>query len=120
MIEKFEVGKGMYLDKTTTDLLKFLSCIMVAIHHYACYAISTEYSSNIILKAFSTQGGYLGVALFFFMSGYGLMQSERKKHLDFLPFLKKRLCKILLPSLLMTIIWIPLYCKIKIQGGVIC
>ena len=90
---------------------------MVALHHYSAYVISLGYSNNIILKAFSTQGGYLGVALFFFMSGFGLMMSEIKHHLGCVAFLKKRLSKILVPSIFVTIIWMPVYCDLIAGGG---
>ena len=107
---------GIYLDRTLTDVVKLLSCMMVAIHHYANYAISTGYSGNIILRLFSTQGGYLGVALFFFLSGYGLMKSESKHHLGFNAFVVKRFGKVFLPVLLVTLFWLPIY-VLLIGGG---
>lgn len=42
---------------------------------------------------------------FFFLSGYGLMESEAKSHLNITAFLKRRLLKIYLPVLLMTFLW---------------
>lgn len=101
--------EGIYLDRSLTDIIKMISCLMVAIHHYAGYAISRGYSDSLILKAFSTQGGYLGVALFFFLSGYGLMKSEQKKHLGFKDFARKRFGKVFIPVLLVTAIWLPIY-----------
>lgn len=108
---------GIYLDRTLTDVVKLLSCMMVAIHHYANYAISTGYSGNIILRLFSTQGGYLGVALFFFLSGYGLMKSESKHHLGFKAFVVMRFGKVFLPVLLVTLLWLPIYLFVVTGGG---
>lgn len=50
----------------------------------------------------------MGVAVFFFLSGYGLMESEQKHHLGLLEFCKRRLSKVYLPTLLVTVIWIPI------------
>lgn len=78
---------------------------MVMIHHYSQYVVSNNISTSLFYKLFSTQGGYLGVALFFFLSGFGLMESDRKKHLSIGPFLRKRMLKIYLPVILISFIW---------------
>lgn len=118
MISKYHSSaEYFYLDRSLTDMIKMFSCIMVAVHHYSCYAISTGLNDNLFLQAFSTQGGYLGVAIFFFMSGYGLMMSERNHHLDCISFLKKRLSKVLIPSIVITIVWLPVFCMMRIGGG---
>lgn len=110
MISKYKTAEeGLYIERSLTDVIKMLSCLMVAIHHYSGYAISTGYDNNIILRAFSTQGGYFGVALFFFLSGYGLMKSDQKTHLGAKAFFIKRMGKVFLPVLLITTIWLPYY-----------
>lgn len=65
-------NEGVYLNRSLTDLVKWLCCIMVALHHYSQYVLSNDISNNIIYQIFSTQGGYLGVGVFFFLSGFGL------------------------------------------------
>lgn len=70
------------LDRNVTDLVKFLSCLLVALHHYSQYVVSQNISHNVFYEAVSSQGGFLGVAIFFFLSGYGLMKSEQKCHLN--------------------------------------
>lgn len=95
-------------DKNFTDLIKFLCSIMVAIHHYSKYIIYQCHSENLIYKFFCSQGGYLGVAIFF-LSGYGLMTSENKSHIPFIVFIKKRLSNVYLPVLLISLIWLPIY-----------
>ena len=102
--------QNLLFDRNLTDLIKLLSCIMVALHHYSQYVLSSGFSNNILYSLLSCQGGYLGVALFFFFFVYGLMKSEQNKHLELLPYLRKRYLKVYLPVLLSAIIWIPIKC----------
>lgn len=104
------------LDRGLTDTIKFLASVMIALHHYSQLVLSTGVSDNLIYKLFSTQGGYLGVALFFFFSGYGVMMSDIKNHFSLVQFFKKRILKIYRPVVLITIVWLPvIYMK---SGGV--
>lgn len=96
-------AQGFVLDRGLTDLLKFISAIMIAIGHYS--AVVSDMSNNPIYHVLPQFTGYVGVAIFFFLSGYGLMMSEKKKHLDLLRFLKKRLSKVYLPVVMVTLIW---------------
>ena len=79
---------------------------MIVLHHYAQYLCATIPTVPLIYKLLTQQAGYLGVAVFFFLSGFGLMESEQKSHLGFLRFLKKRLFKVYLPVLTVTFIWL--------------
>ena len=92
------------LDKGLTDLIKFLSCLMIALHHYS-QGMVVAGTHNPIYLLFSTQGGWLGVAIFFFLSGYGLMKSDMKNHQSPIQFFKKRLLKTYLPAVLISVIW---------------
>lgn len=108
-------------DRNLTDLMKFVACLMVAMSHYSGYALANGVSSNIIYKVIAATGGYLGVALFFFLSGYGLMMSDMKHHLGFVDFLKRRLSKTWLPAVLVSAIWLGINMVIEANGGgVIC
>lgn len=80
----------MQFDRGLTDFIKFLSCIMIALHHFSQIR-GVQGASNIFYFLFATQGGYLGVAIFFFLSGYGLMKSEMSKHLSIPVFLENNL-----------------------------
>ena len=101
--------EGIYFNRGLTDLIKMLCCVMVALHHYSQYVLSHNIASNLFYMALSAQGGYLGVGIFFFLSGYGLIKSDMNKHLSFLMFIKKRITKVYLPVLLISIIWFPIY-----------
>lgn len=91
-------------DKNLTDLIKFSACLMIALHHYS-QGMVVAGTHNLIYQLFSTQGGWLGVAIFFFLSGYGLMKSDMKNHLAPISFFRKRLMKTYLPAVLVSAIW---------------
>lgn len=93
------------LTKYTSNFIKIIAALMVMLNHYSQYVLSNGLSNNIIYKMLSTQGGFLGVAIFFFLSGYGLMESEKLRHLNFLDFIKKRILKIYIPVFVITFIW---------------
>lgn len=94
------------LDRNITDLLKFVACIMVAMSHYSGYALAEGVSSSVIYKVIAATGGYLGVAVFFFLSGYGLMKIDQKRHRNFAEFCKRRLAKAWLPAVVVSAIWL--------------
>lgn len=84
-----------------------MACLVIALHHYAQNILVSGDSDNIIWHALSAQGGYSGVALFFFLSGYGLAESEQKQHLSVPQFIKKRFWKVYEPVLIINLItWI--------------
>lgn len=96
------------LSKDVSNAVKVFAALTVMLSHYSQYVVANGISNSIIFKTISSQGGYLGVALFFFMSGYGLMESERKSHLTLKHFFKRRFLKIYLPVLLVSAVWIVL------------
>lgn len=116
------------LTKNTTNTLKFLSAVIVMLHHFSQYVCARGLSDHIFYKALSSQGGFIGVAVFFFLSGYGLMESEQKSHLNIQTFFKRRFLKVYLPVLCVTFLWMivsPFVCavapfygyEIEIWGG---
>lgn len=88
-----------------SNAIKIIAAILVMLSHYSQYICTNHHSPSIVFLALSSQGGYLGVAFFFFLSGFGLMESEKKAHLSAFDFFKKRLLKIYLPVLLVTLLW---------------
>lgn len=94
------------LDRNVTDFIKVIACVMVAMSHYSGYALANNVSSSVLYHIIAAVGGYLGVAIFFFLSGYGLMKSEMKYPLQWVDFLNKRLTKTWLPAVLVSLIWL--------------
>ena len=103
IIKKTSWG-GVTLPYELTQLLKGLCCVMIALHHYSQYMIAEGLSSSLFYQLFSTQGGYAGVAMFFFLSGFGLMESESKRHLNIWEFIVKRFWKVYKAVLVINII----------------
>lgn len=99
------------IDRGFSNLLKFVSAILIAFHHYAQYVVIQPVAPRfeIFWWILSYQCGYIGVAVFFFLSGYGLMQSDLKEHLSVTLFLNKRIKRIIFPLVVLAGIWIPLY-----------
>ena len=110
----------IYLSKRTCDLVKFISALLVLSSHVGSVALGKQYAStHWMFYVMATQNGYIGVAIFFFLSGYGLMESNKKSHLTLSDFISRRLMKIYLPVVLVSAIWIiiappyvlPISCK---------
>lgn len=91
-------------DKGVTDVIKLMSIAMIAIHHFLQYAL-TRGNGGAFSSLYCSQAGYLGVALFFFLSGYGVMKSHQRHQMSFGEFVNKRLLKIILPMLLANLLW---------------
>lgn len=106
-------------DRNVTDALKFVACIMVALGHYCGYCSVSDVHNVFIdaIRPVSPQFGYLGVALFFLLSGYGLMMSDLKAHLQFDAFLRRRLSKTWLPAVLVSALWLCINVAINTSGG---
>ena len=97
-------GGYFFISRGFSDILKSIACVVIALHHYSQNIIITEGANNLLYFLFSTQGGYSGVALFFFLSGYGLMESESCRHLGLWAFLKKRIWKVYKPVFIVNLI----------------
>ena len=98
------MNKKFIISKSLSDMLKFVSCLLVAFSHYYTYVVIEKQVGGVIYKAIESLGGYLGVSVFFFLSGYGLMESEQKHHLGIWAFCQRRLSKVYFPALLVTAI----------------
>ena len=105
-LRSFSIPRG------SSDLLKIISALLVMFSHYYNLKAQAGFDLNMIEWCIRSQGGNIGVAVFFFLSGYGLMSSELKGHLSASQFFKRRFCKIYIPVLLITAIWIPISYKL--------
>lgn len=91
----FKDNKYKGITSDTSICIKAILALIIIIHH-----LSFQYKTNIIFSQFSIMGT-ICVALFFFLSGYGLMkQSLLSKKLS-----KKRFSKLLPPFILATILY---------------
>lgn len=108
---------GVFLSKQFSLLLKGIACIVIALHHYSQHVVSTGISDSLLYKILSTQGGFSGVALFFFLSGYGLMESERQAHKSIMKGIPNRLWALYYPVLIINLIQ---YVVIKIASNIAC
>lgn len=104
------VNNNIYFDRGLTDIVKLLCCLLVAASHYAQHCIVVNNHEGFLLKLLAAQGGYLGVAIFFFLSGYGVMNSLTRKSISFVDFAKKRLSKVYIPAVSISVFWIFLLC----------
>lgn len=95
-----------YLDRGLSSFVKLICSLLILLHHYSQYAVAELGVTNILTKVVSSQGGYLAVAFFFFLSGYGITKSCRKKKEKFSTYITRRLSKIYLPALSITVLWI--------------
>lgn len=106
---------AILLDRNITDFIKVIACVMVAMSHYSGYVLANDVSSSVVYKAIAAVGGYLGVAIFFFFSGYGLMKSDMKHPLQWRDFLKRCLTKTWLPAVLVSVIWLAVAAAVGLE-----
>ncbi len=104
----------LFIDRGVSNCLKFISAIMIALHHYSQLMVhNADYEfvnrgGQLACQLFSSQGGYIGVAVFFFLSGYGLMESEQNRHLSVKEFIDRRLKRVMFPLVILALVWFPL------------
>lgn len=102
----FKKNNGGLSLKNTTEI-KGISAVLIILTH----CISAFGSDNYFLNQFCL--GWLVVAVFFFLSGYGIAHGYKCKENYFNGFLKTRFTKLLIPYLIANIIYIP----VKIANG---
>lgn len=96
---------GVQFSKQATVPLRGLLATGIVLHHLSLRLVEASPDCPWIWSQFSFWGAPI-VAVFFFLSGYGLMVSlitKGQKYLD--GFLKKRLLKIVLPLILCSIVF---------------
>ena len=106
---------GVQFSKQATVTLRGLLATGIVLHHLSLRLVEASPDCAWIWSQFSFWGAPI-VAVFFFLSGYGLMVSlitKGQKYLD--GFLKKRLLKIVLPLVLCSIVFEAI--SITLWGG---
>lgn len=93
-----------YLSKESTTNLRGLLAVGIVLHHASGYYTELSFISSFRYV------GYLIVALFFFLSGYGLQYGFENKKRYMRSFLRNRLCVILIPYWIATTLEFVLFC----------
>ena len=86
-----------------TLLIRVLCCLLVGLHHFSRIQVEQNGSHNPIYILLASQGGNVGVGMFFFLSGYGLMETSKKYHLTFKEIINKRFWRLIWPILVINI-----------------
>lgn len=108
-------GRSLNIDRGVSGILKFLCCLLIALHHFALHHPDVT-ASSMFLQMIATQGGYLGVGVYFFLSGYGLTRSWSNRPLTFGKFITRRLVRVYLPAVLISLIWIVVIFVLNTKG----
>ena len=96
------------LSLESTVPLRGIMAVAIALHHFS------EMTSEGRFFPFLQHIGYLIVAVFFFLSGYGLMVSYKKKGQDYLNhFWKKRILYLFIVCAVFTLIYVVYYIAVN-------
>lgn len=93
-LETKNINNYHFADINTTTALKGIAILIIFFHHVGVNGYFCHY--------FNPLGG-IGVAMFLFLSGFGISESYKKSQLSH--YWRKKIVRILIPYL----IWIPLY-----------
>ncbi len=95
------------LSKEASTSLKGLACLLIVLHHWCSGLSGVGYGSSLV-KLFTQAGGITGVAVFFFLSSYGLSRSQQIKKDTLKSFFTKRLVRVYIPLVITNILWLML------------
>lgn len=96
--------RTLHISKETSTSLKGLACLLIVAHHFCSWLMGKGYG-NWFFDFIGVRGGVVGVTVFFFLSAYGLSESQINNHYSFSAFLKRRLSKVFIPLAITNIIF---------------
>lgn len=99
------------ISKNMSNQWKAIACMMIAVHHYVHLSGIWKNPLGYIVSAHM---GYVFVSVFFFLSGYGLSESEQAKPLSWYAFFRRRLVKVYWPFLITNVLTITLYGAVRL------
>ena len=74
------------------------------VHHFCSWLDGKGYN-GFLIDLIGLRGGVIGVTLFFFLSAWGLSESQNKNQYPFILFAKRRLAKIYIPLIITNIVF---------------
>ncbi|MBU3073207.1 acyltransferase family protein [Clostridium estertheticum] len=92
-------GDEAFLNRQLTNEVKGLAMLIIIIHHLCRHVVS---NANDLILFYDL--GYVGVGIFLFLSGFGLMSSLISKGDE--NFFLKKVIRIYIPFVFMNLIWI--------------
>lgn len=104
-----------YMDKTSADAVKGFFAVVILYSHMGKYLSFSNSFIDILFEGFLTYLGQLMVVMYFFYSGYGLMESLRNKPNYQKTFFKSRFLKILLHFDIAVVLYILLQSILGVQ-----
>lgn len=96
--------KELQIGKDISNIIKGFSCLLIVAHHF-CSWLDGKGIDNFFVHFIGVRGGVIGVTIFFFLSGWGLSESQKKNKYPLKVFAKRRLSKVFFPLFLTNIIY---------------
>ena len=87
-------GGTSLISSDVSVTLKAVCCILIILGHYA---LRNDDSSSLLVKALALGGGNVALAIFLFLSAYGVSQSDKKSPLNLTEYFRHRILKLLIP-----------------------
>lgn len=90
---------SIQITKDTSNMIKGLACLLIVAHHF-CARLMARGFDDVLTNFIGVRGGVVGVTVFFFLSAWGLSESQIKNRYSFDAFVKRRLSKVYLPLII--------------------
>ena len=100
----YRMMKELQINKGISIIIKGFSCLLILTHHY-CQCMDGKGFDNFFVHLIGMRGGVIGVTFFFFLSAWGLSESQKKNKYPFITFAKRRLSKVYIPLVLTNLIY---------------
>ncbi len=90
---------SIQITKDTSNVIKGLACLLIVAHHF-CARLMARGVDDVLTNFIGVRGGVVGVTVFFFLSAWGLSESQNRNRYSFDAFVKRRLSKVYLPLII--------------------
>lgn len=103
------------ISKNNSTALKALCSIIIVFHHY--FQVSGMMRGTFVSHFFVSICGYVSVAIFFFLSAYGITEAEQKAKLTWGQFFKKRIGRVYIPFVVTNLLFVLLLVYLSKYSG---